>query len=176
MNKSVFVLPVCALTASMASVALAETPHADTGAVVAAVQGSAMVTQPDGIVPATQGMNLQPLNRLFVLGESEATLVFADGCEQTFGANAMVTLTDTATCVGTTGVERVATSQAAAGAAAGATGLSTAAIAGGVAVAVGVAAVAANSDDDDNSTPSASGAFSQPGGESSTVSPGLSPQ
>lgn len=162
MRKSTLALAFGALGFGLAPLASAETPLVDASpggdvaaaalpaaadAVVSSIAGSALVSQDGGIVPLTEGMNLQPLNRIFVLEASEATLVFADGCAQTFGSNAVVTLSDTATCVAPTDIERVATSQAgtggaAAGAAGGGAGAGGAGAAGAGAGAAGAGAAA----------------------------------
>jgi hypothetical protein len=101
------------VVAGASTLAVAAPAHAaDSRAVVTAVEGSALVSRGDDTVPLTAGMDLYPLNRIFVLETSEATITFADGCERTIGENAMLTLDDSGTCPKSSEVEQAATSLA----------------------------------------------------------------
>jgi hypothetical protein len=81
-------------------------------AVVTAVDGSALVSSGDEIVPAKVGMDLEPLTRVFVLEDSETTLQFADGCEEQLPENAVLTIGEGGSCNAGTVLERAALGQA----------------------------------------------------------------
>jgi hypothetical protein len=174
-----FALGALAVSAGLGTVSAAE-PTAASSAVISAIQGSALVSRQDDVVPATQGMELQPLNRVFVLEESSAIITFADGCERVLDDSAILTIPASGACEAAAQIERAGTSvaqpstaqssfAAAAAAptniapllfptagAAGFAGLTAtqAALIGG-AVVVGGAVVIANNDDDNNNPPPA---------------------
>jgi hypothetical protein len=78
---------------------------------MAVVSGSVLVSRDQDIVAGAAGMALHPLNRVFVLEDSQATVTFQDGCEQQLAENAILTITDSGTCAAAAEVERAATSQ-----------------------------------------------------------------
>ena len=80
-------------------------------AVIASVEGSALVATSTDIVPALAGMPLEPLNRIFVLEDSSAVVTFSDGCEQQLVENDIVTITSGSGCDAAQ-IERSATSLA----------------------------------------------------------------
>jgi hypothetical protein len=143
-------------------------------AVIASVAGSALVSTQNEVLPALAGMELEPLNRLFVLENGQAVVTFSDGCEKELAENEMLTISERGGCEAAH-IERSATSVAqpssaqssfaaaaaapgsaapfllGAGGGAGLLGLTaaeTAALVGGAVVA-GAVVAAANDDDDD---------------------------
>jgi hypothetical protein len=179
------------LGAGAVTVAVAAQDSQSAPATISVVQGSILVSRDNHIVPGEVGMELRPLNRVFVLEDSQATVTFRDGCEQQLPSNAMLTVTESGTCEAALEVEREALgladgmgtstqgSFAAAAAApakvsplfaAGAAGGSTALlVGGGVVAAGGLIALIANDDDNGRTFVATSG-----GGGGST--PPISPQ
>jgi hypothetical protein len=80
-------------------------------AVIASVAGSALVSTQSEIVPALAGMELEPLNRLFVLENGQAVVTFSDGCEKDLAENEMLTIGAETGCEAAH-IERSATAQA----------------------------------------------------------------
>jgi hypothetical protein len=80
-------------------------------AVIASVDGSALVSTQSEIVPALAGMELEPLNRLFVLEDGRALVTFSDGCEKELAENEMLTISERGGCEAAH-IERSATSVA----------------------------------------------------------------
>jgi hypothetical protein len=150
-----------AVSASLSTVSATE-PTASASAVISAIQGSALVSRQDDVVPATQGMELQPLNRVFVLEDSYAVVTFRDGCRQELNGDAMLTVSETGTCVAPdVALERSATGKLgevfatvpAAAAPATVAALPILPIALGAVAAGGLIYAITDDDDDDNSPP-----------------------
>jgi hypothetical protein len=157
------------LGAGAATVAVGAQDSQSAPATISVLEGSVLVSRDNGIVPGAEGMELRPLNRVFVLEGSQATVTFRDGCEEHLPENAMLTITDSGTCEAALNVERAAqglaegagtsaqssfTAAAAApakgaGALFGAAGGNTAAMVGGGVAAVGIAALIIGDSDGD---------------------------
>jgi hypothetical protein len=82
---------------------------------LASVSGEVLVDQGETLAPATPGMTLKPFDRVMVLDQGKATLVFRDGCRSELAGPAMRTIVATGNCVGENplGPDAVALEQAA---------------------------------------------------------------
>jgi hypothetical protein len=64
------------------------------------VSGEVLVDQGETLSPATSGMTLKPFDRVMVLDQGKATLVFRDGCRDELAGPAMRTIVATGNCSG----------------------------------------------------------------------------
>lgn len=64
------------------------------------VQGSVQVNTGNGFAPLREGQVLQPGDRVMVMGNSEATLTFSDGCKLEVEEETIVTVPEKSTCAG----------------------------------------------------------------------------
>lgn len=100
------------LSAGNVSMAMAAEDPQQATATISVAEGSILVSRDDGFVDGVVGTELQPLNRVLVLEDSQATVTFEDGCEQPLPENAILTITDSGTCIPTADlVERNAIGQ-----------------------------------------------------------------
>jgi hypothetical protein len=65
---------------------------------LASVSGEVLVDQGETLAPATSGMTLKPFDRVMVLDQGKATLVFRDGCRNELAGPAMRTIVATGNC------------------------------------------------------------------------------
>lgn len=69
-------------------------------ATITDVDGAAQVNKGDGFVPATEGMRLQPGDRVMVQNDSEVTLKFDDECRREIQENRIATVPEKSPCAG----------------------------------------------------------------------------
>lgn len=81
-------------------------------AVISALEGAAVVSLGNDIMPALAGMELRPLNRVFVLDGGKATIQFNDRCERELSGDTVLTITAEDMCAAADEIERGAQSVA----------------------------------------------------------------
>lgn len=99
---------------------------------IKALTGDALVSKGEHFVTASQGMDLQQLDRVVVLEQGKATIEFEDGCQYPMKENELLTVGSQSTCKAKqadsadyAAVQQTATSQIRAGTPAGAAILNT---------------------------------------------------